>query len=503
VVEREGKTVKFAYRPNPHLYEINTWVWLEQLSRAAGKRITLGKVPDQEWDRLRALGFDFIWLMGVWERSALGRRIARTDATLFPGYDEALPGWTVSQVAGSAYSVRAYRPDPRIGTWQELAVARRKLRVRRLGLILDFVSNHTALDHEWIKTHPEYFLQGSQEEFRRDPAAFFLVEKESGATTWIARARDPFFPPWPDVAQLNCFHPGARRAMIGELRRIARHCDGVRCDMAMLLLNDVFARTWSRLLGSTPAPPQEFWAEAVAALPNLIWIAEVYWDLEERMQQLGFQFAYDKRLYDCLRSGSPGGVRDRLRAPLRYQAGMVRFLENHDEPRSAAVFGKEKLPAVATLAATLPGLRFYHHGQSDGKRLRPPVQLGAEADEPTDPEIRALYEKLLRINNEELLHGGAWRLLEAHPAGDGTHENLVAYQWRSEQAWKIVVVNLGGAAAQAQLRLGDEISASARYRFFDQMNDALYRREGAELARDGLFVRLEGWRAHVFAVTAE
>jgi len=497
------KTEKFAYRPHPHLYEINTWVWLEQLSRAAGKRITLGSVPDEEWDRLGDLGFDFIWLMGVWQRSVLGRRIARTDPALFPGYDEALPGWKMSQVAGSAYSVRAYRPDPHIGTWEELGAARRKLHARGLGLILDFVPNHTALDHEWIETYPEYFLQGSQEEFRRDPAAFFPVEKKNGAAMWIARARDPFFPPWPDVAQLNYFHPAARRAMIGELRQIARHCEGVRCDMAMLLLNEVFARTWSGLLGSTPAPQQEFWAEAVAALPGLVWIAEVYWDLEERMLQLGFQFAYDKRLYDHLRHGSPGGVRDHLRAPLRHQAGLARFLENHDEPRSAAAFGKEKLPAVATLAATLAGMRFYHHGQLDGKKIRPPVQLGAAAEEPADPEIRALYERLLRISNEELLHTGAWRLLETQPAGDGTHENLVAYEWRSEWAWKMVVVNLGGAAAQARLYFGDQVSASAKYRFFDQMTDTLYLREGEELTRHGLFVRLEGYRAHVFAVTSE
>ena len=73
---------------------------------------------------------------------------------------------------------------------------------------------------------------------------------------FIACGRDPFFPPWRDVAQLNYFNPATREAMIGVLTTIAQHCDGVRCDMAMLVLNDVFAQTWQQrvdLLWDAPA----------------------------------------------------------------------------------------------------------------------------------------------------------------------------------------------------------------------------------------------------------
>lgn len=57
--EEKALPVKFAYRPNPQLYEINAWSWLDQLSRQAGRRITLGEVPDSEWDRMRALWIRF------------------------------------------------------------------------------------------------------------------------------------------------------------------------------------------------------------------------------------------------------------------------------------------------------------------------------------------------------------------------------------------------------------------------------------------------------------
>ena len=60
----------------------------------------------------------------------------------------------------------------------------------------------------------------------------------------LAYGRDPYFPGWPDTLQLNYGNPATQEAMIGELLKIAGQCDGVRCDMAMLVLPDVFERTW-------------------------------------------------------------------------------------------------------------------------------------------------------------------------------------------------------------------------------------------------------------------
>lgn len=492
----------FTYRPHPHLCEINTWPWLEELSARHGRKIALGNVPDQEWDRLEALGFDFVWLMGVWQRSPISRRMFRTNPANYAEFDKALPGWRLSQVVGSPYAVQQYAPDPRIGTWRELDEARQKLRARGMGLILDFVTNHTALDHPWVESHPEYFLQGTELDFRRDPSAFYLVERTENEPLFIARARDPYFPPWADVAQLNYFSPAVREAMIGELRTIAAHCDGVRCDMAMLVLNEVFARTWGGLLRAAAPPHEEFWPAAVAALPGFVWIAEVYWDLEWRMQQLGFQFTYDKRLYDRLRSAPAREVLLHLHADWEYQLKSVRFLENHDEDCCTTVFRKQRLPALVTLISTLPGMRFYYQRQLEGRTVRLPISLSVAGAQPPDPAILALYEKILRLSNEEAFHTGKWRLLEVKPDKDSSFENLIAYEWRLGKAWKVVVVNLSDAAAQGWVNLVGKASSTSAYTFADQLNDASYPRQGKEVARRGLYVRLEGYRAHLFDVAA-
>jgi hypothetical protein len=275
----EPKTGPIETRPHPHLYEINTWAWLEELSAKFKRRITLRDVPDSEWDALANLGFDFIWLMGIWERSPVGRRYFQTDPSSFPGFDEALPGWKLSQIVGSPYSIRQYQPDPRIGSWADIDQVRAKLRALGIGLILDFVPNHTAPDHAWTTAHPEYYIRGRQSDFRTDPSAFYLRET-TGEPQLFAHARDPYFPPWRDVLQINYFEPAARAALLDELRQIARHCDGVRCDMAMLVLNGIFARTWAALLSSYRVPTAEFWSEAVAAVPGFVWLGEVYWNCE-------------------------------------------------------------------------------------------------------------------------------------------------------------------------------------------------------------------------------
>lgn len=156
---------KFSYRAHPHLYEINTWVWLEELSAKHGRFLRLQDVPGEEWDHLADLGFDFVYLMGVWRRSLIGRRIFRTDPRNFPNFDTALPAWKVRDVVGSPFSIQDYSPDPRIATVESLSEVHSQLRRRGMGLILDFVPNHTGFDHPWVVQHPDRYIQGSEEDF--------------------------------------------------------------------------------------------------------------------------------------------------------------------------------------------------------------------------------------------------------------------------------------------------------------------------------------------------
>ena len=490
----------FRFRPHPHLYEINTWAWLEQLSARAGRLLKLEDLPDTEWDMLANRGFDIVWLMGIWQRSAEARRVALNSPKATAAYNAALPGWKPSDVVGSPYSVAAYVPDPRIGTFGSIDAVREKLHARGMALFLDFVGNHTALDHAWTREHPEFYMQATEEDFQKDPSSFYRIDTSNGAR-YLAFGRDPYFPPWTDVAQLNHFSPAMRAALIDELRTIANHCDGVRCDMAMLQLADIFEKIWSRFLGSRQPPKEQFWKEGHSAAPGLILLAEAYWGTERRLLDLGFSFVYDKGVYDCLRDRNMDCIHSRLTEPLNYQDHLVRFLENHDEGRCASVFGKERLASVGTFMATLPGMRFYHQGQLEGFRTHLPIQLRIGSDQTIDRETLAFSEKILRITKEDVFHKGKWSVLPITPEGDGSSSNLVVFEWRWKKSWKLIAANLANHASQGRIHFGDRPFAAKEYAFYDELHDVRYVRSRDELRSLGLFVRREACEAHLFDIT--
>lgn len=486
-------------RTHPHLYEINTWAWLEGLSAKAGRRITLADVPDAEWDAIAQRGFDIVWLMGLWQRSEESRQIVLADPGNRAQYDRVLPGWKPEDVIGSPYAVKDYVPDPRIGNWESLDRVREKLHARGMALFSDFVGNHTALDHPWTSEHPEYYVQGSEEDFAKDPGAFFKVSTRQGEK-YIARAHDLYCPPWRDAAQLNYFHPATREAQIGVLHTLASHCDGARCDMAMLQLTDIFEKIWTRNLHGAPAAKLEFWEEASAAVPRLTLLAEVYWGTEQRLLDLGFSFAYDKDLYDAVKDSRAGDIQVRLQASVGYQSRLARFLENHDEERRAAVFPNARLSAAGTLMGTLPGMRFYHQGELEGLRNHLPITLRIAAPEPPDAYCSSFFEKILRLTNEEVFHRGRWSLLDIAPEGDATFSNLIGYEWRTENSWKLIVVNMAQNTSQGRVKLGDRARADRSYSFHDELNEVVYPREGRELHDVGLYVRLDAGQAHIFDI---
>jgi Alpha amylase, catalytic domain len=489
----------FRIKTHPHLYEINTWTWLERISADLGRMIQLEDVPDSTWDSIAERGFNIVWLMGVWRRSPESRRITFEDPANYPQYDRALPGWTPSDVIASPYAVAAYVPDARIGTWDSLDRVRNKLHARGMALLLDFVGNHTALDHPWVREHSEYYVQAQQPEFESNPGFYYPVQTPQGAR-FIALAKDPYYPPWKDVAQLNHFHPATRAAQLTELRTIAGHCDGLRCDMAMLLLNDIFAKGWGHLLGQAPTSQSEFWSEVKSAVPNLTLLAEAYWGTEQRLFELGFDFAYDKTLYDAVRDANPQQVRDRLTSLPRYQSNFARFLENHDEPRRAVIFPNDRLVADGTLMGTLPGMRFYHQGELEGRTIQLPITLRLSAEELIDRFSAAFFEKILDITKQDVFHQGKWNLLEVAAEGDNSSGALIVYQWRSEKSWKVIAVNLSGNPSQGRVRWPENIFPAEHYTLYDELNEVAYARDGQELRSIGLFVRRDAFQAHLFSI---
>jgi hypothetical protein len=162
--------------------------------------------------------------------------------------------------------------------------------------------------------------------------------------------------------------------VIETLKQIADQCDGVRCDMAMLVMNDIFGRTWNERAG--PAPSTEYWPTVISAVrvayPGFLFLAEAYWDLEWSLQQQGFNYCYDKRLYDRILQGPAEQVRLHLLADDDYQHRLVRFVENHDEPRAASAFGATRSQVAAVAALTQCGARLLHNGQLQGGDGAPP-----------------------------------------------------------------------------------------------------------------------------------
>lgn len=462
------------------LYEINLAAWLDDLSARLRRPVALDTVPDRFWAEIADLGADAVWLMGAWERSHVSASIARRHDA-FAVDRMALPWADRRDVCGSAFAVRSWRIEPRFGGEAGLATARIALERHRLGLWLDWVPNHVAPDHPWAR----WTIPGDP----ADTAGSICIDGRR-----MACGRDPFFPAWPDTVQLDLNHPELRAAAGAELARIARLCDGVRCDMAMLALKDVFARTWGDR--ASPAPHRPYWPSVLETARRhataFNTVAEAYWDREEDLLNQGFDAAYDKRLYDALRGGDAQAVRERAHA----SPCTVRFLENHDEQRAACAFPEHRRRAAAVALATLPGTWLFNAGQEHGHRTRVPVILskgGREADAPAE---RAIWRELVRLRRLPAM-AGDWRMLETFGWPDNpSHRQLLVWQWEGAGQRLLTVVNWSDGRAQARIPLPWRCGGPQCLR--DVRGGDVLHRDGSELTEQGLYVDLPAWGSHIF-----
>ena len=573
--------MKQQWPKRPVIYEIDSWAWLNELSRNYGRPIKLGDIPKEVWDSIAELCIDSVWLMGVWERSLESIRIVNENASLQAVFQGLLPDYIPGEYAfswdeipgndegrlkevlvktydidwvknakiekidkdeaikvstaeksltlrlndekteveleigndraiefiakmdndklniypadnvGSAYCVHRYLVDKMLGGPEGLAIAREQLAQRNLRLILDFVPNHVARDHPWTREHPEYFVQGTPEDLLRRPEAFFDVDG-----TVIANGRDPNYPPWPDVAQLNSFHPGLRQDIVQTLNSIANQCDAIRCDMAMLLLNDIFESTWG--VNAGVRLQEEYWREVISRIraehPTFLFIAEAYWDEEWELQQLGFDYCYDKTLYDRLMKGNAESILLHLTAGINYQDKLLRFIENHDETRAAAIFSPQKERAAALTVMTIPGAKLLYEGQLEGRKVRSSVFLARRPAELDDRDLKEFYRKLLSAVKESGHCTGDWQLCGRYGWPDNnTYLNLVAWCWRQGKAGYLVVINLSDVQSQGWIKLPWSDLIGDEWQLTDVLSDKVFIRRRDEMISSGLFVDLPGW----------
>ncbi len=440
------------------------------------------------------MGFSHIWLMGVWRTGPRGRQHSLQLSELRAGPLPCLE----EDIAGSPYAIAAYEISPSLGGLSALEKFRTRLHEAGLKLLLDFVPNHLGLDHPWIDQRPELFVRSAQ----RRPGTF----QSSSGDHWFAHGKDPYLGSWIDTVQLDYRSPATRDAMKQQLLAIAPWCDGVRCDMAMLLLNQVFARTWLDFPSSAESFSSEFWADAISAVrvqfPEFLFVAEVYWSLETRLQELGFDFTYDKRLYDLLVSRHAAGVQTHLvdHSPDFIQRG-VHFLENHDEPRVAFLLSPAEHQAASLVAIGLPGMCLLHEGQLTGARHQLNVHLGRRVPEPEQVEITHWYLKLLQAAGNRILRHGGGEVLPTCAAWpeNPTAVNFVVIQWAEAlPSFQLVVVNLAPHRSQCRVILKVRGLHEAKWLFQDFLGSEQFERGGAELQEKGLYLDLPAHGTQIF-----
>lgn len=482
---------------NPKLYEINTRVWLN------ARNLSLAEAPISFFSELKEKGIDIIWLMGIWKNSEDSVDKYCFTSDLVSSYQKALKDWQKEDVIGSPYAIDSYCVNPRIGCNEDLLAFKEKLNNLGLKLFLDFIPNHMSAASSLVQSHPELFLKGDEELLQRDPFTFF---KDEASGKIFAHGRDPLFSAWQDTIQINFFNPEARKFFTDQLLRLTQFCDGLRCDMAMLPLNNIFSNTWVGPINKQglAKPSEEFWTDAIRTVKekkkDFIFLAETYWDLEWDLQQLGFDFTYDKRLLDRLSNNDISGVKAHIKANIDFQMKSARFIENHDEQRAVTKFGKFRSLAAATIISTLPGMKFYFNGQFEGKKTRVPVQLKREPVEKISATVHRFYDKLLNITKEDIFKYGEWNELEPSSAGNGniSFKNFFAWIWIYKGSKRLVVINYSDLTSQCRLSI-DLNGDSDTITLHDLLNDRTFERSKKEMKDPGLFVELKSYGAHIFS----
>jgi glycosidase len=481
------------------MYEVQTRALLSSLSGKLKREAMLGDIPDTMLDQWQESGFEYIWLLGIWQTGQAGKKISQSTPKWQEEFRKSLPDLKENDIIGSCYAIKDYKVHADFGGEMALKEFRGRLNDRGMLLILDFVPNHAAPDHRWVKQHPEYFIQGREDDLRAEPDNYLKI-KVGKKELIFAHGRDPNYPGWPDTLQLDFSNQLLQKTMKEELLAIASKCDGVRCDMAMLLLPDIFEKTWRR-------PIRTFWPGALDKVrdkyPDFLFLAEVYWNREWEMQQLGFDYCYDKRLYDRMLHPYAPAIRDHLRADLVFQNRLMRFIENHDEPRAATIFPGGMQRAAAVITYFTPGMKFFHDGQLDGYLTKIPVHLNRGPKEKVDEDVRDMYDQLLNLLKEPVFKSGHWRMLDCRSAGDGedTSFNFLAFCWQDPGRSRfMVVVNYSPEPSRCYVTMPFPELAGNTWQFTDRLSEETYKHDGNSLLSEGFYLDLPGWGAHIFEV---
>ncbi len=331
---------------NAGIYEVNVRQFTEEGNFAAF---------EEHLPRLKNLGVKILWFMPIHPIGEVNRK-----GTL-----------------GSYYSVKDYKAvNPEFGTMEEFKALVKKIQDMGMYVILDWVANHSAWDHPWTVTNPEFY------------------EKDSSGNFTPPHGTD-----WSDVIQLDYNNKEMRSAMLDALKFWVEEAniDGYRCDVAAMV-------------------PTDFWIDVRKELDKIkpvFMLAEAH---EPELHQ-AFDMTYNWQLKDVMNRMAAG--EDNVDSLIEHvnneyeqypeDAFRMTFTTNHDENSwngtSYERLG-EGVPTFTVLTGTLPGMMLVYNGQEAG--LNKPLEF-FEKDliEWKDHEMFGLFQKLLELKrtNKALWNG--------------------------------------------------------------------------------------------------
>ena len=392
----------------PSLYQINTRVWLTELSAALGRPATLDDIPDAELDRLAEMGFDWVWLLSVWQTGPAAQQVSRSNPEWRQRVQETLPDLREEDIAGSGFAItgytRASRPRRRRGAGPPARAAPAARPEADARLRAQPHGARPSLGRGPPRVlRPRHASSTWPARRRTTPGS-----SGSGGDLLLAYGRDPYFAGWPDTLQLNYGNPATQEAMIGELLRIAGQCDGVRCDMAMLVLPEVFERTWGIAAAAVLADGDAAGARA-ASRASASWPRSTGTSNGRCSSRASTTPTTSGCTTGCARA-TPGrcasistpGSTTRTSWPASWRTTTSRGRRRRSRrtctrPPPSSRFSR-------------PGLRFFHQGQFEGRKKRISPHLGRAPDEPVDDELQAVLRPPAAVLRQPAVRDGQWQI---------------------------------------------------------------------------------------------
>jgi len=506
---------------NPSMYLINTQAWMTQLRETdpQQERITLGTVPNREWQRLLPQ-FNEFYFMGLFAPSEASRehniQWAHEVRHMLPQDSGDI------FIRSSPFAIPDYSPNPDIAeNFDEIDAVVGFLHEHNKVAVVDAVLNHTARDHPWATTRPDFYIQGKTEQVNANPGAYFPVLAADGERYFLAHGKDPNHPEWHDTLQLNWANPDLREEMKGVVRTLVQHFDGARADVAMLLNSGTYTGTWGDHLTKTqkeylqgnpvwPELVQTAQEEAAKLRKKFTFTAEAYWDKD--ILGTHFDRIYGSDYYKHLirlASEKPGESVEHLRWHLihlmtarnsgRNYDDLV-YTGNHDEEQPVVEFvDKERAMAAMVVTALIPNTTLLvNQGQEDGLTYKTSMKMSRFAEEQRDLQMRAFHERLFLLKQTRLFqegHGQVAHILEDHST---QNDSIVAQQIEARESDEgkpamgaIVCTNFTSAKARCRLPgIGQDVDVKViNMMTGEEVDNIDDQRDG------GMFVELEPWKS--------